>query len=608
MRATNQHNLTRLTAVGRTAVVLWFVSWNMISSTTTISAEELSIPAVDISGIQTSQFPPAQFSTASTAIEIPPAPVTEEALSDKKLPPLPQSSNHQSTSDYPESNLIPFSYHTGPGCPSPFAGHVAYDPCVPEEEEPACYHLSEAFLEAIGKPAEPLSHLLEVLLHSEHDEPHTELDHHAIGLQSVPDRPPLLLELNEEFLGAGFLEQGVVTPTGAVWRPALWVFGTYRTGANYFDGGTGPAVGEWANRLDLFAQLNLSGTERILFGMRPLDEETSTSRRFTGYDIRNGDALDGWNAEPQTLFFEGDFGEIFPNLDPFDTAALDYGFSIGRQPLSFQQGLLLNEDRIDAVTVTRNTLNGNGNLNFRGTFVYAWNEINRHNVMGPNRHDNDSQLAGFFTESNFRQSTVNADVAYVWSENGLGDMVVIGLSAIQRLSGFHNTYNSSLHLLASIPTDDETVYASQGELLFHQFSWTPHHTNDLIFLNTFWGIDQFTSASRGPLGGGPLGQTGLLFSAAGLGRYGAPLSNQANSVVGGSLGYQMFYNDLKEQVVFEIGGRQDTNGADNAAIATGLRYQKALDQHWFFVIDSFVSKGESTDIGQGVRFELQSKF
>jgi hypothetical protein len=78
--------------------------------------------------------------------------------------------------------------------------------------------------------------------------------------------------------------------------------------------------------------------------------------------------------------------------------------------------------------------------------------------------------------------------------------------------------------------------------------------------------------------------------------------------VGGSLGYQLFYNDLKEQVVFEVGGRQDTNGADNAAIATGMRYQKALDQHWFIVIDSFVSKGESTDIGQGIRFELQSKF
>ena len=157
------------------------------------------------------------------------------------------------------------------------------------------------------------------------------------------------------------------------------------------------------------------------------------------------------------------------------------------------------------------------NLNFRGTFVYAWNEINRNDVVGPNRLDNDSQLVGFFTESDFRQSTVNADVAYVWSEDGFGDLFVVGLSAIQRLSGFHNTYNSSLHLLASIPTDDETVYASQGELLFHQFSWTPHHTNDLIFLNTFWGIDQFTSASRGPLGGGPLGQTGLLFSAAGLG-------------------------------------------------------------------------------------------
>lgn len=490
-----------------------------------------------------------------------------------------------------------YHYYSGPGSTSFFAEPVQYDHSVPEEHEPVIYQMTEGVLEAISHPAEPWSKFLAGVLHSEHDLPHSALDSHPIGLQPTPRRPDLLLQWNEEFLAPGFLDQGLVTPTGAIWRPSLWVFGTFRTGFNYFDNGTGRPVSESASRLDLFSQLNLSGTERILFGMRPLDEESGTSRNFTGYDFRDGKSLDGWNADVQTLFFEGDLGEIFPRLDTNDSLSLDIGFSIGRQPMSFQQGLLINEDRIDALTVTRNTLNGNGNLNLRMTGVYAWNSVTP-----------DGQMVGLFTESDFRKSTVNADVAYVWSDEGLDDLIAFGISRIRRFSGFHNTYNSSLHVLASFPTNQESELAGQGELLFHRLSWTPHHTHDLVFLNSFLAIDQFSSASRGSLAGGPLGQTGLLFSPAGLGRYAAPLSNQASNVAGGSLGYQMFFNDKREQVVLEIGGRQNTDSMNDAAIATGLRYQRALDQHWLIVVDAFVAKQESRDVSQGGRVELLLKF
>jgi hypothetical protein len=501
-----------------------------------------------------------------------------------------------------------FNPRSVPNRVSAFAEPVQYDPSVPEEDEPPIYQLTEGILEVLSRPADPMANFFSHVLCTEHDEPHTELDSHAIGLQPTPDRPDLILQWGEEFLAPGFLDQGICTPTGAVWRPSLWVFGTYRTGVSYFENGAGSKVTEFANRLDLFTQLNLSGTERILFGLRPLDEERGPGRRFTGYDFTNGDELDSWNADVQTLFFEGDFGEIFPRLDPTEGGMLDYGFSVGRQPMSFQQGLLVNEDRIDALTITRNTLNGNGNLNMRATAVYAWNSINRNNLTGGNIDDGDGQMVGLFTESDLSKTTVNADVAYVWSGDGVDDLIAFGLSGIRRFSGFHNTYNSSLHVLGSFPTNGETNLAGQGELLFSQLSWTPHHTHDLIFLNSFWAIDQFTSASRGPLGGGPLGQTGLLFSAAGLGRYGAPLNNQASSAAGGSLGYQMFFDHAKEQIVFEIGGRQDTDGVNDAAIAAGIRFQKALDQHWLVVVDGFVSKRESFDVGQGGRVELQMKF
>lgn len=488
---------------------------------------------------------------------------------------------------------------------NPFAGRVTYDPGVAEPEDHSFgAEITEHILSVLEAPAHPLADVVASMLNIHHDETHTHLNHHAIPQQRIPQRPDLLLEAGERFLGPGWLEQGIVTPSGAVWRPSLWVFGTYRTGINYFDNKAGTNVTEWANRLDLFSQLNLSGTERILVGVRPFDDEKLNRRRFSGYDLRNGRTLDNWNIDVQTLFFEGDFGEIFPNIDPFDVLAQDYGFSVGRQPMSFQQGLMVNEDLIDAVTVTRNTLNGNGILNLRATGVFAWNRINRNN----NRPDHDAQLIGLFTETDTKFSTINADASYVNSQSDFGSLLNLSLSGIQRFHGTHNSYNSSVHLLVSIPTEGETQASGQGELLFSQLSWTPHHSNDLIYLNAFWAIDQYTSAARGTLAGGPLGQTGLLFAAAGLGNYGAPLSNQASEAVGASLGYQLFFCDTNRQMTFELAGRQDTDGVNDGAVAGGLRYQQALDQHWLFIIDSFLAKRESRDLSPGARFELQMKF
>lgn len=516
------------------------------------------------------------------------------ALTANAVPPAPED-------DAPH---FPWQSAAVPVLDEAYAGPLWYREDLPEAPRSPFWTMAEAVPEVLTWPVEPLSQAFAEILHAEHVEPHTPLSDVAIGLQPIPERPPLILELNGRFLGQGFLSQGIEIPTGAVWRPSLWVFGTYRTGLQYFDDHAGTRVSEWAQRLDLFGQLNLSGTERILVGLRPFDEEVGPRRVFTSYDLRGGDAIDGWNADVQTLFFEGDFGEIFPGLDPYDTRFLDYGFSVGRQPLLAQQGLLINEDMLDAVTVTRNTLSGHGVLNTRISGVYAWNRINR---SDNDRHP-DAQLIALLTETDLALSTVNADVAYVNSDTPGASLVAFGVSAIQRIAGYHQTYNTSFHFLASFPTDGETPAAGQGELLFSQISWTPHHSEDLVYLNGFWAIDQFSSAARGPLAGGPLGQTGILFTATGLGRFGAPLSNAAEEVVGASLGYQMFFDETRQQVIFEIGGRKDTNDRDDGAIATGLRYQRAIGQHWILILDGFVAKRESFGVSPGARIELLAKF
>ena len=467
----------------------------------------------------------------------------------------------------------------------------------------------EALPHLLSYPNESWGDFLSWTLHSPRVEVPTSLDeipYHEI--HPIPKRPPLLMEWGEPFLSVGPLKPGIEMPSGAVWRPALWVFGEYRSAWQYTDPGDEP-VAEWANRLELFGQLNFTGTERVLLGLRPLDEELVDGRRFSSLDFRDA-SINGFNSQIQTLFFDGDFGELFPHLDSHDVRRLDYGFSVGRMPLLAQQGLLINEDRIDAITVTRNTLFTKRIINLRLTGIYAWGSVNRNSPdFGvPNTEDENSNLVALLTESDFARTTVNADVVYVESDEERGDLIAFGLSGIQRHQGYYNTYNSSLHLLGSFATNGETPTAQQGELLFAQTSWTPHHYEDLIYLNAFLAIDQFTSPARGTLAGGPLGQTGLLFSAPGIGRVSAPINVSANDSTGASLGYQYFFDETRQQLVYELGGQSDIDGSNRGVIASGMRYQRAIGHHWIAVFDVTTAKRESARVATSMRAEARAKF
>lgn len=538
------------------------------------------------------------------ADDLPLAPPIEQAL-EEKLPAAPLEVDDptlEMESSRPEINdMADF----GSGiAPLPWGTPVVCEPPRP------CDRLLEAVPNLLTCPNEPLGNCFSRLLCSPRVRVPTCLDDYPLGLYPVPCRPPLLVECGEGFLSPGYLSHGIETCTGAVWRPAFWVFGEYRTAVQYADQGAGEPIAEWANRLDLFGQLNLSGTERLLVGLRPLDKEQFDRRVFSSYDFHDGDWIDGLNSQIQTLFFEGDFGELFPYLDPYDVRHLDIGFSAGRMPLLAQQGLLINEDRIDAVTLTRNTLFTNRDLNLRVTGVYSWGSIFRNSPDAgvPNEEDSNSQMVALLTESDFVRSTVNFDTVYIEGDPQHGDLVAFGLSGIQRWEGYFNTYNTSLHVLGSFPLGNETPFAQQGELLFAQTSWTPHHYEDLIYVNAFWAIDQFTSPARGPLMGGPLGQTGILFSSPGLGRVGAPIDVRTNDAVGGSLGYQFFFDDTRQQIIWELGGERETTGLNRGTIATALCYQRAVGQHWILVLEGFGGKQEAVDTSSGARAEMRAKF
>lgn len=435
------------------------------------------------------------------------------------------------------------------------------------------------------------------------------------------DRTAPLFELGQDFLGTGNIGSGFTLPTGAVWQPQLLLFGTYRTALQTFDDGShdndngNNRVSEWANRLDLFAQLKLSGTERFILGMRPLDDAVSESprrgkNRFSGYNFEPGND-DGFvnelNPDITTAYFEGDFGEIFPNLDPEESHALDWGFSVGRQPLFKQEGMLVN-DIIDAIGIVRNSIYLPGVSNLRVNAIYGWHELHRDD----NTQDNTANFFGVFSEFDFDCCTVDVDFAFVGSDDDdSGDGVYAGISSVQRLSHF----NTAFRILHSSALDNETDAVSTGTLLFSEVSFTPHGTHNLAYANLFWGIDEFSSAARSPTAGGPLGRTGILFAAIGLGRYGAPLGNRVDNSVGGAVGYQIFLDHTRKQLIFEFGARTGSNNRQGqqsespSGFAFATRYQQAVGSHVVLSVDGFIGDNSNADtVANGLRGEMLFKF
>jgi hypothetical protein len=418
------------------------------------------------------------------------------------------------------------------------------------------------------------------------------------------ERPRPLFELGDPFLGNGPIRPGFKIPTGAVLQPWFLLFGSFRSSFQSFHRGEQDTT-EWANRLDLNGNLNLSGTERVVFSLRPLDGQGGG---FTGYDFEPK-SNDGWredfNARITKLYFEGDFGEIFPGLDPSDSHTFDVGFSIGRQQLLVQDGILVN-DNIDSIGITRNSLVFDGVANLRVTGLYGWNHINRgNNDVAFRVNDHSANLFGLLAEADTAlDNTLSLDVIYVDDPRDASAWYA-GAASTQRFGWLNSTFRVN----ASIPTGNETQTVGRGVLLLSQLSSTLPRSDDIVYFNTFWNIDRFTSAARSPDLGNPLASLGVLFGPVGIGRYGAPFGLPIDNTLGGAIGYQKFFNGIDSHVIIELGARTSTRSeSDEGLLGLGLRFQHAIGAHHVLRLDSFVAGQEGQGVAYGLRTEWTFKF
>ncbi|MGI9378023.1 MAG: hypothetical protein ACR2OW_00125 [Methyloligellaceae bacterium] len=429
----------------------------------------------------------------------------------------------------------------------------------------------------------------------------TEAEETKVG--RLPDRPGLFLELGDGFLDTGNLSSGFEIPfTGAVWQPRLWGYFINRTALQSFQDGRSNRETEIeiSNRLDLFFNLQLTGTEKILLGLRSLDNNRPD--QFTRYTFEG--QSEGFNNELnvglETLFFEGDFGSLFPNLDKSGVWPLDFGFTVGRQPFVFQEGILIN-DTIDAVGIIRNNIPLSGTSNFRVSAMYGWNRVDRNDA----ELDLDADIYGLFLAADAHVSTYNLDMIYI-EDDGNGDGFYVGASAIQRLA-FWEGMSTAFRVNASFALEDEIQgVVGNGVLITSELSKNVKGSDDIVYFNSFLGLGNYTQAGREAIVGGPLANTGILFASPNLSTYGAEINPFINDdVIGGAIGYQAFWDNKRRNLILEAAFRHDLSGDGFDSLGFGFQYQHALGRHVQLQFESFYTFNESRDDGYGARAEIQ---
>jgi hypothetical protein len=422
-----------------------------------------------------------------------------------------------------------------------------------------------------------------------------------LELKDLPERPEPVFELWQDYVNQGLYDYEFELPSGMVVSPGLLLFGNINTGLEVTNNGVDATTTEWMTTANLFLNLTLSGTERVLVGFSPLKGKSTAKTRYTFEP--EGEWNNEASARMTTLFFEGELSEMFPKLDMEGRLPLDYEIAVGRQAVKIQSGMLI-QDTLDSVALTRSTVPLPGTNFARIGGLVAWNDVHR----SDNVDDDHGELYGLFSSIEVAHSTIDLDMAYVDTTDDIGDQFNIGASLIHPFIILEHDVDTTIRVATSFARGDETAKATDGTLLYSSFSWAPKRTDDIMYANVFGALDDYAPAAReAGGGGGPLNIVGLLF--AGNGLAGPAISNQANTAYGGTLGYQMFFSPaLRRNLVFEVGGKVDNSpgGVDGVGVAT--RYSQALGQHVFFEVGGFAVHQESIDNAYGVRTKLSLIF
>ena len=423
-----------------------------------------------------------------------------------------------------------------------------------------------------------------------------------------PPRP--LLEVGRQQYTSGILDEsstllGELNPL----VPGLAVYGDWRTAVAY-NKNNGKDIAQIATRLNLDVDFKITATERIHAFFTPFQDGNA---KFTRFEFGNGNG-DGrftteFDAEPQTLFFEGDFGSLYSGFSGKE-AGFDLPFTVGLFPLFLQNGIWANDAILGgAVTLPAKNSAALGLSNFDITFFAAFDNIdNASFTRADGTVDNDNaNLFGVTTFIDAFNGYVEAGYGFLQGtgpEDGVEQHFVT--AAYSRR--YANTLSNSTRVFANFGDNgrgngDGVAIISENSLI------TSLPSTLLPYANFFVGFGNPEPLVDGN-NAGILKNVGINFETDALTGY-PKLDDTGSNTFGGALGIQYLFN-LDQQLVFEVATVQpfenDGIGAKEAQYGFGVRYQIPITRSWLFRADATYQIQEDSEDNFGFRTELRSKF
>ena len=428
------------------------------------------------------------------------------------------------------------------------------------------------------------------------------------GAKTSVEPPRPLLELGrQQYTSGAYDESSTLLGEKNPLLPGLAIYGDWRT-AVAFNKNNGKEVAQIATRLNLDVDFKFTATERIHAFFTPLQKNGKFTRYEFGGDDGDGDFSAEFDPEPQTLFFEGDFGSLYTGFSGQE-ATYDLPFTVGLFPLFLQNGTWANDAVLGgAVSFPAKNSPIFDLANFDITLFAAFNDVDNPGIIGVDAGDNNN--------ANLYGATAFIDAFGGYVETGYGmidgrddqDGLLTHFLTGSYTRRYYNTLSNSTRVFVNFGEDPEGD--SDGVAIISENSLITGLPSTLLpYANFFVGFGNPQPLVDGN-NAGILKNVGINFETDALTGY-PKLDDSGSNTFGGALGLQYLF-DLDQQLVFEAAMVQpfkdDGIGADDGQYGFGVRYQLALDRAWLFRADATYHLLEGDEDNFGLRAELRRKF
>jgi hypothetical protein len=419
-------------------------------------------------------------------------------------------------------------------------------------------------------------------------------------------RPPVELG-RQQYTSGGYDQSSTLLGALNPLLPGLAVYGDWRTAVAY-NQNNGNDIAQIATRLNIDVDFKITGTERIHAFFTPIQDNARFTRFEFGGGAGDGEFTLELDPNPQTLFFEGDFGSLYSGFSG-NEASFDLPFTVGLFPLFLQNGIWANDAILGgAVTLPAKNSAALGLSNVDITFFTAFDNVDNALVVGDvaNRNNNVANLYGVTAFVDALDGYIEAGYAVVDGFDEQDGLLVNFLTAAYTRR-YYNTLSNSTRVFANFGegADGEDV---DGLAIISENSIISGLPSTLLpYANFFVGFGNPEPLVDGN-GAGILKNVGINFETDALTGF-PKLDDTAADTYGGAIGIQYLFN-LDQQLVFEVATVQPhSDSLIGAQYGFGVRYQIPINEAWLFRADATYQILEDADEDNfGIRTEIRRKF